>query len=165
MSAIDDLLSHAHERALAPTANLPTRPRRQLAVLACMDSRIDVFALLGLENGDAHVIRNAGGIVTQDVIRSLALSRWLLGTEQVLVLQHTRCGLHRLDEADLKARIEASGASVSFDFGSFGDVAKSVQDSMRQLAVNPLLTGGIVRGAVYDVDSGTLAEVRQTTGA
>jgi carbonic anhydrase len=160
VSAIDDLLSHAHQRALTPSAILPTRPRRRLAVLTCMDSRIDVFAVLGLENGDAHVIRNAGGIVTPDVIRSLTLSRWLLGTEQILVLQHTRCGLHRLDEAGLKARIEASGASVSFRFGSFDDVAVSVQDSVRQLVDDPLLPGGIVRGAVYDVDSGTVLEVK-----
>jgi len=124
-----------------------------------MDSRIDVFAVLGLENGDAHVIRNAGGIVTPDVVRSLTLSRWLLGTEQILVLQHTRCGLHRLDEAELKARIEASGASVPFPFGSFDDVAESVQDSVQKLVDDPLLPGGTVRGAVYDVDRGTVVEV------
>jgi carbonic anhydrase len=160
MSAIDDHISHAQGRALPPPANLPTQPRRRLALLTCMDSRIDAFAVLGLEIGDAHVLRNAGGIVTEDVIRSLTLSRWLLGTEEILVLQHTRCGLHRLDEAGLKARIEASGATVPFTFGSFDDVAESVRDSMRQLVAEPLLARGIVRGAVYDVDTGGLVEVR-----
>jgi carbonic anhydrase len=160
VSAIDDLLSHARQRAVPPAPNLPTRPRRRLAILTCMDSRIDVFTVLGLENGDAHIIRNAGGIVTQDVVRSLTLSRWLLGTEQVLVLQHTRCGLHRLDEAELRARIEASGASAAFSFGSFDEVTESVEESVRQLLDDPLLAGGVVRGAVYDVDSGTVVEVR-----
>lgn len=149
---------------MAPAPNLPTQPRRRLAILTCMDSRIDVFAVLGLENGDAHIIRNAGGVVTEDVIRSLALSRWLLGTEEILVLQHTRCGLHHLDEAGLKARIEASGAKVPFSFGSFDDVAESVAGSMRRLAGEPVLGPGIVRGAVYDVDTGALLELSRPPG-
>lgn len=157
--AIDDLLSGARTRAVAPAAGLPTQPRLRLAILTCMDSRIDVFAVLGLENGDAHILRNAGGVVTEDVIRSLALSRWVLGTEEILVLQHTRCGLHQLDEAGLKARIEASGAKVPFSFGSFDDVAESVAGSVRQLAADPVLGQGIVRGAVYDVDTGALLEL------
>ena len=159
MEVIDELFANIRKNAQRPAAHLPTRPRRRLAVVACMDSRVDVFALLGLEVGDAHVIRNAGGIVTNDVIRSLTLSRWLLGTEHVLVLQHTRCGLHRLDETSLKAQIEASGAAVPFGFGSFDDIAESVRDSIRQLAENPLLANGTVRGAVYDVDTGWLEEV------
>ena len=159
MEVIDELFANIRENAQRPAAHLPTRPRRRLAVVACMDSRIDVFALLGLEVGDAHVIRNAGGIVTNDVIRSLTLSRWLLGTEHVLVLQHTRCGLHHLDETSLKAQIEASGAAVPFGFGSFDDIADSVRDSIRQLAENSLLAKGTVRGAVYDVDTGWLEEV------
>ena len=159
MSALDDLLAVARVSARPALANLPTRPRRGLAVLTCMDSRIDVFAVLGLELGDAHVLRNAGGVVTEDAVRSLTLSRWLLGTDQILVLQHTRCGLHGLDEAELKARIEASGASVPFAFGSFDDVAESVRDSMRKLANNAILAGGTLRGAIYDVDNGELVEV------
>ena len=124
-----------------------------------MDSRIDVFALLGLESGDAHVLRNAGGVVTDDVLRSLTLSRRLLGTEEILVVQHTRCGVHRLDESALKAEIEASGAEVPFAFGSFADIAESVRNSIRLLAGNRLLGKGTVRGAIYDVDSGRLEEV------
>jgi carbonic anhydrase len=159
VEVIDELFANIRESAQRPAARLPMRPRRRLAVVACMDSRIDVFALLGLAVGDAHVIRNAGGIVTEDVIRSLTLSRWLLGTEQVLVLQHTQCGLHRLDETGLKAEIEASGVAVPFGFGSFDDIAESVRDSIRRLAENPLLAKGTVRGAIYDVDTGSLEEV------
>jgi carbonic anhydrase len=159
VDVIDELFANLRENAPRPAAHLPTRPRRRLAIVACMDSRIDVFALLGLEVGDAHVIRNAGGIITEDVIRSLTLSRWLLGTEHVLVLQHTRCGLHRLDETGLKAQIEASGATVPFGFGSFDVIAESLRDSIRRIAENPLLAHGTVRGAIYDVDTGWLEEV------
>ena len=140
-------------------ANLPTKPRRRLAVVTCMDSRIDLFAVLGLKNGDAHIIRNAGGIVTEDVVRSLTVSRWLLDTRQVLVIQHTRCGLHRLAEDELKARIEASGLTLPFALGCFDDVVNSVRNSVVQLRANPLLADGAIRGAVYDVDTGRLEEV------
>ena len=130
-----------------------------------MDARLDVHAALGIAEGEAHVIRNAGGIVTEDVIRSLTLSRWLLGSEAVMVLQHTRCGLHRLDETSLKAQITASsGAAVPFGFGSFDDIAESVRDSIRQLAENPILAKGTVRGAIYDVDTGRLDEVNSRRG-
>jgi carbonic anhydrase len=161
MDVVDQLIANSrrYERDF-PAGHLATRPRLRLAVVSCMDSRIDLFALLGLQNGDAHIIRNAGGIVTEDVLRSLALSRWLLGTQHIFVIQHTRCGLHRLAEEKLKAQIEASaGAAVRFAFGSFDDVAESVRDSMRKLREDPLLAGGIVRGAVYDVDAGRLDEI------
>ncbi|TMC47563.1 MAG: carbonic anhydrase, partial [Chloroflexi bacterium] len=132
---------------------------RRLAIVSCMDSRIDLFALLGLRNGDAHVIRNAGGVVTEDVLRSLTLSRWLLGTQHIFVIQHTRCGLHRLAEEDLKAQIESGGTEVPFAFGSFADLAESVRQSVRTLREYRLLDGGSVRGAIYDVDTGRLDEV------
>jgi carbonic anhydrase len=140
-------------------ANLPTAPRRQLAVVTCMDSRIDLFAVLGLKNGDAHIIRNAGGIVTEDVVRSLTVSRWLLDTRHILVIQHTRCGLQRLSEDELKGRVEAAGLTLPFALGHFDDIVSSVRDSVLQLRTNPLLAGGTIRGAVYDVDTGRLDEV------
>jgi carbonic anhydrase len=157
---IDQLFANSqqYEQRFA-ASNLPTRPARRLAIVSCMDSRIDLFALLGLTSGEAHVIRNAGGIVTEDVLRSLTLSRWLLGTQHILVIQHTRCGLHRLVEDDLKAQIEAAGHEVPFAFGSFADLVESVRDSVRQLREHRLLAGGSVRGAIYNVESGRLEEV------
>jgi carbonic anhydrase len=145
-------------------ADLPTAPRRQLAVVACMDSRIDLFAVLGLKNGDAHIIRNAGGIVTEDVVRSLTVSRWLLDTRHILVMQHTRCGLHRLNEDEVKARIEASGLTLPFALGRFDDVVNSVRDSVLRLRANPLLAEGTIRGAVYDVDTGRLDDITPSLG-
>ena len=161
MEVVEQLFANnrAHAARLGNVA-LPTRPRLGLAVVACMDSRIDLFAVLGLRNGDAHIIRNAGGIVTDDVRRSLAISRRLLGTSSVLVIQHTRCGLHRLDEQGLRAQIEAEGTTVPFPFGAFQDLEQSVRDSMRKLSSDPLLGPAMVRGAIYDVDSRRLEEVR-----
>jgi carbonic anhydrase len=140
--------------------DLPTGPRRRLAVLCCMDSRIDVFALLGLNKGDAHIVRNAGGLVTDDSVRSLALSRWKLGVESILVIQHTRCGLQHLDERALLERIRSeTGAVATIDFGSFADVDASVGRAIDSLRSNAVFRGMDVRGAVYDVDTGRLREV------
>lgn len=145
--------------------DLPTRPARRLAVLCCMDSRIDLFAVLGLRNGDAHIVRNAGGLVTEDAVRSLALSRWALGTESILVIQHTRCGLHELDEEALRERIRAeSGAEPPARFGRFEDVSESVRAAVAALRANGVFTGMAVRGAVYDVDTGLLTEIAAEAG-
>jgi len=158
---IDQLLANSRqfEQGFA-AGNLPSRPARRLAIVSCMDSRIDLFALLGIRSGEAHVIRNAGGIVTEDVLRSLTLSRWLLGTQHIFVIQHTSCGLHQLAEEELKAKIESAGPEVPFPFGSFADLAKSVLHSVRGLRAHPLLAGSSVRGAIYNVDSGRLDEIR-----
>ena len=140
--------------------DLPTRPARRLAVLCCMDSRIDVFAVLGLRNGEAHIVRNAGGLATEDAVRSLALSRWALGTDSILVIQHTRCGLHRLDQDALGERIKKeSGAREIPDFGGFDDLEASVRAAVARLAGDPLFEGMSVAGAVYDVDTGRLARI------
>jgi carbonic anhydrase len=157
---IDQLITNSrqYEQGFA-AGKLPTRPSRRLAIVSCMDSRIDLFALLGLRNGEAHVIRNAGGIVTEDVLRSLTLSRWLLGTQHIFVIQHTRCGLHQLAEEELRAQIVSAGPEVPFPFGSFADLAESVRNSVLRLREHPLLAGGSVRGAIYNVDSGRLDEV------
>ncbi len=138
---------------------LPTRPARRLAVLCCMDSRIDLYQVLGLRNGEAHIVRNAGGLVTEDAVRSLALSHWALGTEAILVIQHTRCGLERLDEPALRERIRLETGAEPAPFGAFEEVEDSVRQGLDRLRQDPLFAGMRVRGAVYDVDSGRLTEI------
>ncbi len=135
-------------------------PARKLAVVTCMDARIDVYRLLGLEIGDAHVIRNAGGLVTEDALRSLALSQALLGTREVMVIQHTGCGLNG-DEADLrKGVVEASGAEPPSPLGAFADVDDSVRRQLEILRSTPyLVESESARGYVYDLESGDLREV------
>jgi len=136
-------------------------PQRHLAIVACMDSRLDVGRLLGLDPGDAHIIRNAGGVVTDDVIRSLVLSQRLLGTREVILIHHTDCGLQKVNEDDLKDQIEKEcGVRPRFDFESFGDPAQSVRRSMDRLRSSPFIVHKIhIRGFVYDVDDGNLREV------
>lgn len=138
-----------------------TEPALRVAVVACMDSRLDVFAALGLRVGDAHVIRNAGGVVTDDVIRSLVLSQRLLGTREVVLVHHTRCGLASATDDELREMLrEATGSEPEFAFETFTDVDDSVRRSIRRLHASPFLAekGGI-RGFVFDVDSGALREV------
>lgn len=165
MGAIDEALAANRRYAESFTdRELPTRPARRLAVLCCMDSRIDLFAVLGLRNGEVHMVRNAGGVVTEDAVRSLALSHWALGTESILVIQHTRCGLERLDEEALRDRIGRETGAEAPRFGRFEDVTESVGASVAALRANPLFAGMTVRGAVYDVDTGRLDEVGATGG-
>jgi carbonic anhydrase len=150
---IDDLLRNAERYANVFTAgDLPTPPALRLAIVACMDSRIDLFALLGLHLGEAHIIRNAGGIVTDDVLRSLTLSQALLGTREVMVIQHTQCGLSG-DEDELRAKVvEATGAEPPGPLHAFTDVEESVRASLGRLAAG-------ARGFVYEVETGRLREV------
>lgn len=139
---------------------LAVRPRRQLAIVTCMDSRLDVFAALGLAEGDAHVLRNAGGIVTDDTIRSLALSQRLLGTEAVMLIHHTDCGLQRITEEGFRAELAATGTEPTFAIGAFSDVDESVRRSIRRVTASPFLPSRErVRGFVYDVTTGELREV------
>ena len=139
---------------------MSAEPARKLAVVTCMDARIDVYRLLGLELGDAHVIRNAGGLVTDDALRSLALSQSLLGTRDVMVIQHTGCGLQG-DEEEMRARVvEATGADPPSPLGAFADVEESVRRQLETLRSTPyLVEGGMARGYVYDIESGDLREV------
>lgn len=140
--------------------DLSVRPRRALAIVTCMDSRIDVFAALGLAEGDAHVLRNAGGVVTDDTIRSLALSQRLLGTAAVMLIHHTDCGLQRITEEGFRAELSASGTEPQFAIGAFTDVDDSVRRSMRRVTSSPFLPSrDRVRGFVYDVITGELREV------
>ena len=162
MPHIDELIRNNQAYADSfHTSGLPTQPRRQLAVVACMDSRIDLFAVLGLHNGDAHIIRNAGGVVTDDVMRSLIVSQRLLGTREVLVLQHTRCGLLGLDEEELRDQlVRETGLVPHFAFEAFTDLAENVCLSLERLRSSAFITDtNQVRGVIYDVDTGVLTEV------
>jgi carbonic anhydrase len=154
---IDDLLAanRIHARTRNGAGVDDPRPRRRLAVVTCMDARIDVFAALGLGLGEAHVIRNAGGRVTADVLRSLALSSSVLGVDTAVVMQHTRCGLAGVSEAELRAQ---TGADL--DFFPIDDHAAALREDVDLLAGTPYLAGlRVVAGLVYDVESGELEDV------
>ena len=160
-SHVDDLLRNAERYATVFTGGeLPVPPALRLAIVACMDSRIDLFSLLGLHLGEAHVIRNAGGLITEDALRSLTLSQSLLGTREIMVIQHTGCGLHG-DEETLRGRVaEATGAEPPWPLGAFEDVEQSVRGQLGKLRSTPHLMGGAtVRGFVYEVETGRLREV------
>ncbi|MEM7353568.1 MAG: carbonic anhydrase [Acidobacteriota bacterium] len=162
MSATDELLSH--NRAFAADFDrgaLPAAPAKKVAVVACMDARMDVYRILGLSEGDAHVIRNAGGVVTDDVIRSLLISQRLLGTEEVILLHHTQCGMATFRDDDLKDEIQAeTGLRPPFAIEAFREVEAAVRQSMARLQASAFVPrkGGI-RGFVYDVESGRLGEI------
>ena len=140
--------------------HLALQPRRKLAVVACMDSRMDIFEMLGLAHGDAHIIRNAGGIVTDDVIRSLVLSQRLLGTREIILLHHTDCGMQRLIGDTLKDEIEAeTGIRPGWSTETFKDPYQDVRQSIRRLQVNPFIRyKEHIRGFVYRVEDGHLDE-------
>jgi carbonic anhydrase len=141
--------------------HLPVAPSRQLAIVACMDSRMDIFEILGLGHGEAHVIRNAGGVITDDVIRSLCLSQRYLGTREVILMHHTDCGLQRVTEDAFKAQLEEElGVKPGWSLESFSDPFDDTAQSMRRLQQSPFLPHKQhVRGFVYDVDTGVLHEV------
>ncbi len=140
---------------------LPLRPRRHLAIVACMDGRMDIFQMLGLAHGDAHVIRNAGGVVTDDVIRSLVLSQRLLGTREIILIHHTNCGLQTIGEDQFKAELEAEfGIKPRWSLECFTDPYQDTRQSMSRLHRTPYLScKDHIRGFVYDVDDGLLHEV------
>jgi carbonic anhydrase len=163
MSAIDAFL--ANNTAFADGfahANLPTPPSKRLAIVTCMDSRMDLFAMLGLGIGQAHVIRNAGGVATDDVIRSLMLSQRLLGTREVMVIQHTRCGAQSFTEEELKDAIERdTGVRPPFALEAFSDLDESVRRAIARIDASPFIVHeDCVRGFVYDVETGRLREVK-----
>jgi carbonic anhydrase len=168
MGAIDELLArHAALRQSGPAPEpASVRPRLRLAMVTCMDSRIDLFRIFGLRVGDAHVVRNAGGLVTDDVVRSLVLSQRLLGTAEVAIMQHTGCGLHGLRDADLLGRITAEAQQEPpFTFGGFEDLDESVRTGMERIRTAPWLLGPqSVRGFVYDVDTAAVREVGDGDG-
>jgi len=160
-SAIDELIakSVAHEADFeGPRAVIPAK---HVAIVTCMDSRIDNFRIFGLDSGEAHILRNAGGLVTDDVLRSLVLSQRLLQTREVILMHHTNCGLHGTDEAALRAQIAAdTGAEPPYAFGAFEDIDAAVRTAIARVRAHPFLPHrDNVRGFVYDVDTGHLREV------
>ena len=141
-------------------SGLPLPPGRRLAVLACMDARLTVEDVLGLRTGDAHIIRNAGGLASEDAIRSLVVSQQLLGTREIAVIAHTRCGLHGADEAALRESVrDSTGTATEMGFGAFDDLDAMVREQMAVLATDPALLDVPIHGLVYEVETGRLRVV------
>ena len=162
MTVTDELLRNNAEFASTfSKGDLPMPPGRQLAVVACMDARLNVYALLGLEEGQAHVIRNAGGVVTEDVIRSLAISQRLLGTSEVILVHHTDCGMLTFTDDQVKADIEAdTGLRPHFALEAFSDLERDIRQSIARIKASPFVPNkDSVRGFVFDVTTGKLQEV------
>jgi carbonic anhydrase len=162
MDAIDQLLSNNLAFAASlPAKHLDVHPTRRLAIVTCMDSRLDVFAALGLGDGEAHVLRNAGGVITDDVIRSLAVSQRRLGTREVMLIHHTDCGMQSLTDDGFRAELQdATGIAPAFAIESFADVEVDVRQSILRVRRSPFLPHrDRVRGFVYDVDTHQLREV------
>jgi len=162
VTAIDELLRRNDELGdVVPGDRSTPKPSMQVAILTCMDSRIRVFEIFGLKQGEAHVLRNAGGVVTDDMIRSLALSQRKLGTREVLLVHHTNCGLELVTEDGFKDELEQdSGMRPTWSVEAFREVKDSVRGSMNRLRHSPFLPHrDQVRGFVYDVRTGRLTEV------
>ncbi len=162
MSAIDALLENNRRFAQRfDQGPLPRTPDKGLAIVACMDARLDPYRILGLEPGDAHVIRNAGGVISDEDIRSLAISQHVLGTEEVMVIHHTDCGMLGFDGAAFADQLETeTGLRPPWEARSFSDLEQDVRDSLERIRRSPFVprTKG-VRGFVYEVESGRLREV------
>lgn len=162
MTVTDELLEAAAAyRSDFDKGDLPMPPGRKIAVVACMDARLNPYGLLGLTEGDAHVIRNAGGVVTDDVLRSLTISQRLLGTEEIVLIHHTDCGMLTFRDDDFKDQIQAdTGLRPRWAAEAFGKVEADVRQSLARVEADPfLLHGTAVRGFVYDVATGDLNEV------
>lgn len=161
MSVIDDLLEHNRAYVAGHGhRELPTSPALHLAVVTCMDSRLDLFGALGLDLGEVHLIRNAGGIATDDVVRSLLLSQRLLGTRTIMVIHHSRCGLETFDEEELQGELVTSiGSRAPFRLGAYRDADADVRATVSTLRRSPFVDTTEVRGFVFNVDDGDLREV------
>jgi carbonic anhydrase len=162
MSTTDQLLDNAGRYAADfDKSSLAMPPGRKVAVLACMDARINPYGLLGLSEGDAHVIRNAGGVVTSDAIRSLAISQRLLGTEEVILIHHTDCGMLTFSDDDFRRQVqEDTGIKPEWAAEAFSDLDEDVRQSIARIKASPFIPHkDRVRGFVYDVHDGSLREV------
>ena len=161
MTAIQELVERNSSRACTGSAPMASPPSLGIAVVACMDARLDPVQLLGLRAGEAHVIRNAGGVVTDDVIRSLAISQRKLGTTEVMLLHHTKCGMVTFTDAEFRAELlDATGERPSWAAGTFRDAASNVRKSLDEVRRNLFLTNtSAVRGFVVDIETGDLAEI------
>lgn len=165
MGVIDEVL-RANEQYVAnfTQGDLPTPPARKLAILACMDARLDIYGMLGLKLGDAHIIRNAGGIATDDAVRSLIISHYLLGTQEFLLIHHTGCGMLSFTDDELRDRLQKETGNLAISperFYSFEHVEGDVKRQILKLRSHPWIPKNIpIRGFVYDVKTGKLNEVK-----
>ena len=162
MSVTDELIRNNERYAASfDKGQLPLPPGKQVAVVACMDARLNVYGLLGLEEGEAHVIRNAGGVVTDDVIRSLTISQRLLGTREIILIHHADCGMLTFTDDQVKAQIqEEVGIRPPFALEAFPDLDADVRQSIARIKASPFIRHkDSVRGFVYDVRTGRLREV------
>jgi len=163
VSGTDELLANNESYAASfDKADLPSAPAKKTAVVACMDARLNVYGALGLTEGDAHVIRNAGGVVTDDTIRSLAISQRLLGTEEIVLIHHTGCGMLTFTDDEFKAAIERdTGIRPPWAAEAFTDLDDDVRQSIARVKASPFIPHtDAVRGFVYEVETGRLREVR-----
>ena len=162
MSTTDELLRNAERYAAGfEKGDLPLPPARKIAVLACMDARVNPYGLLGLQEGDAHIIRNAGGVVTDDAIRSLAISQRLLGTEEIVLIHHTDCGMLTFTDDEFKHAIqEDTGIKPTWSAEAFSDLDDDVRQTVARIEASPFIPNkGSIRGFVYEVETGRLREV------
>jgi carbonic anhydrase len=161
MSATDELLANNAKYAASFQGPLPLPPAKHVAVLACMDARLNVYAILGLNEGEAHVIRNAGGVVTDDEIRSLAISQRLLGTKEIILIHHTDCGMLTFTDDEFKKSIQdETGIKPEWAAEAFGDLDEDVRQSINRIKASPFIPNtDQVRGFVFDVGTGKLNEV------
>jgi carbonic anhydrase len=162
MPATDELVRNSEDYADGfNKGDLPLPPGKKVAVLACMDARLNPYGILGLEEGDAHVIRNAGGVVSDDAIRSLAISQNLLGTEEIVLIHHTDCGMLTFTDEELASKLEDEyGERPDWHAHAFGDLVQDVKDGIEKIKASPFIPRtDVVRGFVYDVESGSLDEV------
>src|ERR1044072_5529517 len=161
MSVTDELLTNNATYAASFAGPLPLPTAKIVAVVACIHARLNVYALLGLDEGEAHVIRNAGRVVTEDVIRSLAISQWLLGTREIILIHHTDCGMLNFTDYEVKADIESkTGLRPHFAQEAFSDLERDIRQSIARIKASPFVANkDSVRGFIYDVTTGRLQEV------
>ena len=162
MSTTDDLLKNNESFVQSfDKGDLPLPPARKIAIVACMDARLNPYPILGLELGDAHVIRNAGGVITDDEIRSLAISQHLLGTEEIMLIHHTDCGMLTFNDQEFASKLEEeTGQRPHWNAQSFPDLDQDVRDSIQRIKDSPFIPRtDSVRGFVYAVETGELREV------
>jgi carbonic anhydrase len=161
MTVTDDLLANNNRYAEGFSGPLPLPPSKHVAVVACMDARLNVYAILGLQEGEAHVIRNAGGVITDDEIRSLTISQRLLGTQEIILIHHTDCGMLTFTDDDFKASIQQdTGIKPEWAAEAFPDLDEDVRQSINRIKASPFIPHkDSVRGFVFDVATGKLNEV------
>jgi carbonic anhydrase len=164
-SVTDEYLAHNAAYASTFEGPLPLPPSTHVAVVACMDARLDVYRMLGVDEGEAHVFRNAGGVITEDVIRSLAISQRLLGTREIILIHHTDCGMLTFSDDEFNRSVkDETGIKPSWAAESFGDPEEDVRQSMRRIEASPFVTKHVsLRGFIFDVATGELHEITRAS--